>query len=147
LSPPCPWSTNDPKGVHVFIDASNIFIGFNDQLKRERGIPTHWHTGNANISFDALALLMERRRPVAKRVLVGSFPEVPAFVTARKVGYQVSLLDKVYKARELTERQIYFKDQDAKRNSKRRDRLLASLPKDQKRPTGRRGSRSLRLPR
>lgn len=111
--------SNDPKGAHVFIDASNIFIGFNDQLKRERGIPTHWHTGNANISFDALALLMERRRPVAKRVLVGSFPEVPAFVTARKIGYEVNLLDKVYKARELTERQIYFKEQDALRNSKR----------------------------
>ena len=111
--------SNDPKGAHVFIDASNIFIGFNDQLKRERGIPTHWHTGNANISFDALALLMERRRPVAKRVLVGSFPEVPAFTTARKIGYEVNLLDKVYKAKELTERQIYFKEQDALRNSKR----------------------------
>ena len=111
--------SNDPKGAHVFIDASNIFIGFNDQLKRERGIPTHWHTGNANISFDALALLMERRRPIAKRVLVGSFPEVPAFTTARKIGYEVNLLDKVYKAKELTERQIYFKEQDALRNSKR----------------------------
>jgi hypothetical protein len=111
--------SNDPKGAHVFIDASNIFIGFNDQLKRERGIPTHWHTGNANISFDALALLMERRRPVAKRVLVGSFPEVPAFTTARKIGYEVNLLDKVYKAKELTDRQIYFKEQDAIRNSKR----------------------------
>jgi hypothetical protein len=111
--------SNDPKGAHVFIDASNIFIGFNDQLKRERGIPVHWHTGNSNISFDALALLMERRRPVAKRVLVGSFPEVPAFTMARKVGYEVCLLDKVYKARELTDRQIYFKEQDALRNSKR----------------------------
>ncbi|GAB7324863.1 hypothetical protein MBLNU13_g08689t1 [Cladosporium sp. NU13] len=111
--------SNDPKGAHVFIDASNIFIGFNDQLKRERGIPTHWHTGNANISFDALALLMERRRPIAKRVLVGSFPEVPAFTTARKIGYEVNLLDKVYKAKELTERQIYFKEQDALRNGKR----------------------------
>lgn len=111
--------SNDPKGAHIFIDASNIFIGFNDQLKRERGIPTHWNTGNANISFDALALLMERRRPVAKRVLVGSYPEVPAFVMARKVGYEVSLLDRVYKAKELTERQIYFKEQDAIRNSKR----------------------------
>ena len=123
--------SNDPKGVHVFIDASNIFIGFNDQLKRERGIPTHWHTGNANISFDALALLMERRRPVAKRVLVGSFPEVPAFATARKVGYEVSLLDKVYKARELTERQIYFKDQDAKRNSKRNGAKASGPPASQ----------------
>lgn len=113
--------SSDPAGVHVFVDASNIFIGFNDQLKRERGIPAHWRTGStADISFDALALLMERRRPVAKRVLVGSLPEVPAFVTARKVGYEVSLLDKVYKAKELTERQIYFKEQDEKRNSGKR---------------------------
>lgn len=120
--------SNDPEGAHIFIDASNIFIGFNDQLKRERGIPVHWHTGNANISFDALALLMERRRPVAKRVLVGSYPEVPAFVTARKIGYQVSLLDKVYKARELTERQIYFKEQDALRNSKRNGAKAPTTP-------------------
>jgi hypothetical protein len=76
-------------------------------------------------------LLMERRRPVAKRVLVGSFPEVPAFATARKVGYQVSLLDKVYKARELTERQIYFKDQDAKRNSKRTGAKASGPPATQ----------------
>jgi hypothetical protein len=108
---------NDPNGIHVFVDASNIFIGFNDQLKRERGMPAYWHTTNANLSFDALALLMERRRPVAKRVLVGSTPSVSAFDTARAVGYEVSLLDKVYKARELTERQIYFRDLDASRSS------------------------------
>lgn len=128
--------SNDPKGVHVFIDASNIFIGFNDQLKRERGIPVQWHTGNANISFDALALLMERRRPVAKRVLVGSLPEVPAFVTARKVGYEVSLLDKVYKAKELTERQIYFKEQDALRNGKRNSVKAPAVPAVKRSPDG-----------
>ncbi|OQO11356.1 hypothetical protein B0A48_05612 [Cryoendolithus antarcticus] len=109
---------SDPAGVHIFVDASNIFIGFNDQLKRERGMPIHWHTTNANLSFDALALLMERRRPVAKRVLVGSTPSVPAFDTARAVGYEVSLLDKVYKARELTERQLYFRDLDAARGKR-----------------------------
>ncbi|OQN99727.1 hypothetical protein B0A48_14497 [Cryoendolithus antarcticus] len=109
---------SDPAGIHVFVDASNIFIGFNDQLKRERGMPIHWHTTNANLSFDALALLMERRRPVAKRVLVGSTPSVPAFDTARAVGYEVSLLDKVYKARELTERQLYFRDLDAARGKR-----------------------------
>lgn len=105
--------STDPNGIHVFVDASNIFIGFNDQLKRERGIPQYWHTNVANLSFDALALLMERRRPVAKRVLVGSLPEVPAFAKAREVGYEVGLLEKVYKAKELTERQIYFRDRDA----------------------------------
>ena len=103
---------NDPKGIHVFVDASNIFIGFNDQLKRARNIPQHFHVPPVNLSFDALALLMERRRPVAKRVLAGSTPRLPAFDKAEAVGYECSLLEKVYKARELTERQIYFKERD-----------------------------------
>lgn len=100
---------NDPNGIHVFVDASNIFIGFNDQLKRARGIHPLAHIPQANLSFDALALLMERRRPVAKRVLAGSTPHLPAFDKAKAVGYECNILDKVYKAKELTDRQIYFK--------------------------------------
>lgn len=65
-----------------------------------------------DISFDSLVLLMERRRPVAKRVLVGSSPLLPAFETAKAVGYEVNILDKVYKAKELTERQKFFKEVD-----------------------------------
>ena len=103
---------NNPKGIHVFVDASNIFIGFLDQLKRSRGIPVTARVFRADLSFDALALLMERRRPVAKRVLVGSTPHLPAFDQAEAVGYECSILEKVYKARELTERQIYFRDLD-----------------------------------
>lgn len=103
---------NDPKGIHVFVDASNIFIGFNDQLKRARGIPPWVQVPSVDLSFDALALLMERRRPVAKRVLAGSNPWLPAFDKAKAVGYECSILEKVYKARELTERQIYFREQD-----------------------------------
>ena len=103
---------NDPKGIHVFVDASNIFIGFLEQLKRARGIPQHLHLPAAGLSFDAIALLLERRRPVAKRVLVGSTPHIPAFDKAKAVGYECSILEKVYKARELTERQIYFKALD-----------------------------------
>lgn len=103
---------NDPKGIHVFIDASNIFIGFMDQLKRSRNIHPMARVPQAHLSFDALALLIERRRPVAKRVLAGSTPHLPAFDKAKAVGYECSILEKVYKARELTERQIYFKEQD-----------------------------------
>jgi len=103
---------NDPNGIHVFVDASNIFIGFQDQLKISRGIPLNFQVPQVDLSFDALALLMERRRPVAKRVLVGSTPHLPAFDKAKAVGYECSILEKVYKARELTERQIYFKEVD-----------------------------------
>ncbi|KAK5725645.1 hypothetical protein LTR15_003835 [Elasticomyces elasticus] len=101
---------NDPTGIHVFVDASNIFIGFNEQLKRSRNIPQYVQVPAVDLSFDALALLMERRRPVAKRVLAGSTPHLPAFDKAKAVGYECSILEKVYKARELTERQIYFRD-------------------------------------
>lgn len=60
------------------------------------------------MSFDSLALIMERRRPVAKRALAGSTPHVPAFDKAKAVGYECSILEKVYKARQITERQQYF---------------------------------------
>ncbi|KAK5117143.1 hypothetical protein LTR85_008911 [Meristemomyces frigidus] len=103
---------NDPAGIHVFVDASNIFIGFTDQLKRSRGIPQRVQVPPVNLSFDALALLMERRRPIAKRVIVGSTPHLPAFDKAKAVGYECNILEKVMKARELTERQIYFKERD-----------------------------------
>ena len=103
---------NNPNGIHVFVDASNIFIGFNEQLKRSRGISQWVQVPPVNLSFDALALLMERRRPVAKRVLVGSTPHLPAFDNAKAVGYECNVLEKVYKARELTERQIFFKEHD-----------------------------------
>ena len=110
---------NDPKGIHVFVEASNIFIGFHDQLKRVRGFHPQMQIPHVAMSFDALALLMERRRPVAKRVLAGSTPHLPAFDKVAAVGYECSILEKVYKARQLTERQIYFKEIDRARNRKR----------------------------
>ncbi|KEQ99718.1 hypothetical protein AUEXF2481DRAFT_25604 [Aureobasidium subglaciale EXF-2481] len=106
--------SNDPNGIHVFVDASNIFIGFHDQLKRARDIPQHVHVPKVDLSFDALALLMERRRPVAKRCLVGSKPHMAAFDVAHRVGYECNILDKVLKARELTERQKFFQEQEKK---------------------------------
>ncbi|PNS20568.1 hypothetical protein CAC42_295 [Sphaceloma murrayae] len=107
--------SHDPSGIHVFVDASNILIGFHDALKRARGIPAHVRVPRVDISFDSLALLLERRRPVAKRVLAGSTPTVPAFEVARRVGYECAILDKVYKARELTDRQRYFLGQERER--------------------------------
>ncbi|TKX27001.1 hypothetical protein C1H76_0755 [Elsinoe australis] len=110
--------SHDPSGIHVFVDASNILIGFHDALKRARGIPPYVRVPRVDISFDSLALLLERRRPVAKRVLAGSTPMVPAFDVAKKIGYDCAILDKVYKARELTDRQRYFMEQDERRRRK-----------------------------
>ena len=113
-----------PDGIHVFVDASNILIGFYDHLKRLQGIPLRQRTRRVDISFDSLVLLMERRRPVAKRVLVGSSPLLPAFETAKAVGYETNILDKVYKAKELTERQKFF--QQLEKNPRHRRQRSSS---------------------
>ncbi|KAF2147433.1 uncharacterized protein K452DRAFT_314590 [Aplosporella prunicola CBS 121167] len=108
--------TSAPDGIHVFIDFSNIHIGFQNRIKTIRGLNKHVRIRRENIDFDAFVLLMERRRPVAKRVLVGSLPAIPAFEKAKDIGYETNILDKVFKARELTERQKFFKArEDAQR--------------------------------
>ncbi|KAF2108694.1 hypothetical protein BDV96DRAFT_504196 [Lophiotrema nucula] len=99
-------------GIHIFVDASNILIGFRDKLKYAR-------TQLFDLSFDSLALLLERRRPVARRVLAGSsrktspLPFVDAFITkAEEVGYENNVYEQVYKEKELTDRQRFFRDVD-----------------------------------
>lgn len=104
-------------GIHVFVDASNIIIGFHDTLKRVRNIPQYARVPHVNLNFHALALLLERRRPVTKRVLAGSTPEMSAFEEARQVGYETNILDKVFKAKELTEKQRRYAIQNATRRS------------------------------
>jgi hypothetical protein len=98
------------EGIHVFVDASNIQIGFNDKLRSLRAPP-------CDMPFDTLALLMERRRPVAKRVYAGSTREIDPITSNEKftelagaVGYEKIIYTQVYKAKELTDRQRFFKD-------------------------------------
>jgi hypothetical protein len=99
-----------PEGVHVFVDASNIMIGFKDML-RLNGIQPF------DMSFDSLALLMERRRPVAKRVFVGShreanpLPQITRLVeTSKAVGYECNVQEQVYIAREESKKKKFFND-------------------------------------
>ncbi|KAK7712917.1 hypothetical protein SLS57_007661 [Botryosphaeria dothidea] len=108
--------TQAVNGVHVFIDFSNIHIGFQNCVKTMRGLPVQARIRREDIDFEALVLLMERRRPVAKRILVGSLPAIPAFERAKALGYETNILDKVFKARELTDRQKYFREREARAN-------------------------------
>jgi hypothetical protein len=98
------------EGIHVFVDASNIMIGFKDLL-RKHGLPQY------EMSFDSLALLMERRRPVAKRVLVGSqreanpLPQVSRLIEMCKaIGYECNVQEQVFIAREDSEKKKFFND-------------------------------------
>jgi hypothetical protein len=110
--------------IHVFVDASNvgtmfggfevrltkfsqILIGFQDSLKRCRGIPISRRIGLQPFSYHNLSLVLERGRPAAKRVLVGS-DNFPAIQEAKFIGYETNILERVHKAKELTPRQKKF---------------------------------------
>ncbi|KAI9822147.1 MAG: hypothetical protein M1832_003150 [Thelocarpon impressellum] len=89
-------------GIHVFVDSSNITIGFFETLKRARGIPESARPKRAPMSFHSLAMVLERGRPAGKRVLVGSKPRTAEMEEAEACGYKTSVLDRVRKAREPT---------------------------------------------
>ncbi|KAI4157582.1 MAG: hypothetical protein L6R39_000652 [Caloplaca ligustica] len=100
-------NTGTREGIHVFVDASNIMIGFHDSLKLSRGLPLQARTRAQPLSFDRLALVLERGRPASKRVLVGS-DNIDAIDEAKRIGYEANILDRVLKAKELTPRQKKF---------------------------------------
>jgi hypothetical protein len=110
--------TAHPEGIHVFVDASNIFVGFYEHLKKLFGLRQGRIEG-LQISFDALVLLLERRRPVAKRVVVGSDARLRAFETAKAIGYETSILEQVYKDQELSKHQkkLYYQHHAAATSS------------------------------
>lgn len=97
-------------GIHCFVDASNIMIGFRDMLRK-------YGQHHLEMSFDTLALLMERRRPVAKRIYAGShreaapLPHVTKLVeTSKAVGYENLVKEQVFIRRDDSERKKFFKN-------------------------------------
>lgn len=89
-------------------------IGFHDALRISRHI-----TGRIrrqNLSFHNLSLVLERGRPTAKRVLVGS-DNFPAIEEAKDIGYETNILERVHKARELTPRQVRHNNHSSNNNS------------------------------
>ena len=94
-------------GIHVFIDISNISIGFHDCLKLLRGLSREARVKRIPMNFHNFSLVLERGRPAAKRVLVGS--DKSALVDQAKVlGFETNILERVHKAKELTPRQKRF---------------------------------------
>lgn len=78
-------------------------IGFQDSLKRSRGIPVSRRIRSQPFSYHNLSLILERGRPAAKRVLAGS-DNFPAVQEAKLIGYETNILERVHKAKELTPR-------------------------------------------
>ncbi|KAG0693910.1 hypothetical protein DFH29DRAFT_1084050 [Suillus ampliporus] len=91
---------SDPRGpaprprdslIHVFVDHSNILIGSLTYARR--------HTSHSNrkrrLSHAALALLLERGRPITRRCLVTSSPLYQPMDTAEQLGYEVRVFARV----------------------------------------------------
>ena len=51
-------------GIHVFVDCSNIIIGFYNRIKASRGLHEKAHIKTPPISYHSLVLILERGRPV-----------------------------------------------------------------------------------
>lgn len=82
-------------------------IGFQESLKRLRGIPISKRMHLQPFSYHNLSLILERGRPAAKRVLVGS-DRFSAIQEAKLIGYETNILERVHKAKELTPRRKKF---------------------------------------
>ncbi|KAJ5169644.1 uncharacterized protein N7500_002427 [Penicillium coprophilum] len=89
--------------IHVFVDMSNIMVGFHDSVKTSRNIPLSTRIRRVHMSFANLALIMERGRRAAKRVLVGS-DRLPSVDEAERLGYEVNILERVHKVKTVTPR-------------------------------------------
>ncbi|KAJ7148795.1 hypothetical protein C8R43DRAFT_1008799 [Mycena crocata] len=110
--------------IHVFIDHSNILIGLLTYLKRyprthissssaSTASSTHVHAPtpapsttsfsfppkpnarSKHLSHAALALILERGRPITRRVLVTSSPLYQPMDTAERLGYEVRVYARV----------------------------------------------------
>ncbi|KAI1189468.1 hypothetical protein F5B17DRAFT_192028 [Nemania serpens] len=93
------------KPLHIFVDMSNIHIGFCNSWKISQCIPVDRRVRAPAFNFKTLASIMERSRPAKKRVLASSVASHVVsrtqwpqhFVDAEKQGYKTSILSRVQK--------------------------------------------------
>ncbi|KAI0049349.1 hypothetical protein FA95DRAFT_1516116 [Auriscalpium vulgare] len=93
IDPRGPAPQTDGPLIHVFIDYSNILIGFLTYLRRH---PHHLVTNKMkHISHAALALILERGRPITRRVLAASSPLYQPISSAERLGYEARVYVRV----------------------------------------------------
>lgn len=93
------------KPLHVFVDMSNIHIGFCNSWKISQNIPIERRVRAPAFNFKVLASIMERNRAAQKKVLassvashvVGRTQWPQHFVDAEKQGYKTNILNRVQK--------------------------------------------------
>lgn len=83
-------------------------VGFHDAVKVSRNIAITTRIRRLPLSFKNFSLILERGRPIAKRVLVGS-DRFAAINEGERLGYEANILDRVHKVKHLTARQQRFR--------------------------------------
>ncbi|KAI1491723.1 hypothetical protein F5X96DRAFT_678190 [Biscogniauxia mediterranea] len=96
-------TTSADKPVHIFVDMSNIFIGFCDSWKISRGIPVIQFIKAPAFNFKVFSSIMQRGRAAAKKILAGSVggavnerAKWPRhFTEAAMSGYEMNIFSRV----------------------------------------------------
>ncbi|KAI1288818.1 hypothetical protein F5Y03DRAFT_401522 [Xylaria venustula] len=93
------------KPLHIFVDMSNIHIGFCNSWKISQNIPVDQRIRAPAFNFRVLSSIMERNRAVKKKFLASSvashvlsrtqWPQ--HFIDAERQGYRTSILSRVQK--------------------------------------------------
>jgi hypothetical protein len=88
--------------IHIFVDLSNIIIGFYDSLKSKRGIPIQKRVRPPPFSFNILDTIIRRGREATKKALSGSVSNTwkrrPDYMMqAEELGYEMNILQRVLK--------------------------------------------------
>ncbi|RDW94038.1 NYN domain-containing protein [Aspergillus mulundensis] len=94
--------------IHVFVDISNIMVGFHDTMKISRNIPVQTRIRRLPLSYQNFSLILERGRSAAKKILVGS-DRIAAINESEELGYEANILNRVQKIKQLTPRQVKFR--------------------------------------
>ncbi|KAL4910768.1 hypothetical protein BDW74DRAFT_141827 [Aspergillus multicolor] len=94
--------------IHVFVDISNIMVGFHDTMKISRKIPVQTRIRRLPLSYQNFSLILERGRSAAKKILVGS-DRIAVINESEELGYEANILNRVQKAKQLTPRQMKFR--------------------------------------
>ncbi|KAK6582725.1 hypothetical protein PZA11_005133 [Diplocarpon coronariae] len=98
-------------GIHIFVDLSNILIGFTQKLKQKRNISEQVRIKQPPFSFRFLAFILERGRDVARRVVGGSTIsslydtpiKLPTHLKdASEFKYELNILERVSKPQTCT---------------------------------------------
>jgi hypothetical protein len=94
-----PQISQSQEPIHVFVDLSNIVIGYYDCMKAKRGVSNNYRVQAPPFFFEAFALVLERYRLCAKRAVVGSLKPATQhpdyMMEAKMCGYDMNILQRV----------------------------------------------------